>query len=87
MRWLLTIASFWAASTDLVFPPGVPLRWVCWPSRRGEPVHLVFFLTSPARLTRTTMSCIGIGVFHVAIVFGSMINHGQPEHNMMMPME
>jgi cytochrome o ubiquinol oxidase subunit IV len=84
----LTIASFWAASTDLVFAPGVPLLLgVLAIAQMG--VHLVFFLhISSAPDQTNNVLALAFGVFVVAlIVFGSMIIMTNLNHNMMMPME
>jgi cytochrome o ubiquinol oxidase operon protein cyoD len=84
----LTLASFWAASTDLVFPPGVPvLLGVLAIAQMG--VHLVFFLhISSAPDQTNNVLALAFGVFVVAlIVFGSMIIMSNLNHNMMMPME
>jgi cytochrome o ubiquinol oxidase subunit IV len=85
---VLTVASFWAASTDLVFPPGVPvLLGVLAIAQMG--VHLVFFLhISSAPDQTNNVLALAFGVFVVAlIVFGSMIIMTNLNHNMTMPME
>ena len=85
---LLTLASFWAASTDLIFPPGVPvLLGVLAIAQMG--VHLVFFLhISSAPDQTNNFLALAFGVFVVAlIVFGSMIIMANLNHNMMMPAE
>jgi cytochrome o ubiquinol oxidase operon protein cyoD len=85
---VLTIASFWAASTDLVFPPGVPvLLGVLAIAQMG--VHLAFFLhISSAPDQANNFLALAFGVFVVAlIIFGSMIIMTNLNHNMMMPME
>jgi cytochrome o ubiquinol oxidase subunit IV len=85
---LLTIASFWAASTDWIFPPGVPvLLGVLAIAQMG--VHLVFFLhISSAPDQANNFLALAFGVFVVAlIVFGSMIIMANLNHNMMMPTE
>jgi cytochrome o ubiquinol oxidase operon protein cyoD len=85
---VLTIASFWAASTDLVFAPGVPvLLGVLAIAQMG--VHLVFFLhISSAPDQTNNVLALAFGIFTVAlIVFGSMIIMANLNHNMMMPME
>jgi cytochrome o ubiquinol oxidase operon protein cyoD len=85
---VLTIASFWAASTDLVFAPGVPvLLGVLAIAQMG--VHLVFFLhISSAPDQTNNILALAFGVFAVAlVVFGSMIIMANLNHNMMMPME
>ena len=84
----LTIASFWAASTDLVFPPGVPvLLGVLAIAQMG--VHLAFFLhISSAPDQANNFLALAFGVFVVAlIIFGSMIIMTNLNHNMMMRME
>jgi cytochrome o ubiquinol oxidase operon protein cyoD len=85
---VLTIGSFWAASTDLVFPPGVPvLLGVLAIAQMG--VHLVFFLhISSAPDQTNNVLALAFGIFVVALtVFGSMIIMTNLNHNMMMPME
>jgi cytochrome o ubiquinol oxidase subunit IV len=85
---VLTIGSFWAASTDLVFAPGVPvLLGVLAIAQMG--VHLVFFLhISSAPDQTNNVLALAFGVFVVALlVFGSMIIMTNLNHNMMMPME
>ena len=85
---VLTIASFWAASTDLVFPPGVPvLLGVLAIAQMG--VHLVFFLhISSAPDQTNNFRALAVGIFAVAlIVFGSLIIMSNLNHTMMMQME
>jgi cytochrome o ubiquinol oxidase operon protein cyoD len=85
---ILTIGSFWAASTDLIFPPGVPLLLgVLAIAQMG--VHLVFFLhISSAPDQTNNFLALAFGIFVVAlIVFGSLIIMTNLNHNMMMPME
>ena len=85
---VLTVASFWAASTDLVFPPGVPvLLGVLAIAQMG--VHLVFFLhISSAPDQTNNFLALAFGIFAVAlIVFGSLIIMSNLNHNMMMPVE
>jgi cytochrome o ubiquinol oxidase operon protein cyoD len=85
---VLTVASFWAASTDLVFAPGVPvLLGVLAIAQMG--VHLVFFLhISSAPDQTNNVLALAFGTFVVALlVFGSMIIMTNLNHNMAMPME
>ena len=85
---VLTLTSFWAASTDLVFAPGVPLLLgVLAIAQMG--VHLVFFLNISSAPDQTNnFLALAFGIFAVAlIVFGSMIIMANLNHNMMMPME
>jgi cytochrome o ubiquinol oxidase operon protein cyoD len=85
---VLTIASFWAASTDLVFAPGIPLLLgVLAIAQMG--VHLVFFLhISSAPDQTNNFLALAFGIFAVTlIVFGSMIIMANLNHNMAMPLE
>ena len=80
----LTVASFWAASTDLVFAPGVPvLLGVLAIAQMG--VHLVFFLhISSAPDQTNNFLALAFGTFVVAlIVFGSLIIMANLNHNML----
>jgi cytochrome o ubiquinol oxidase operon protein cyoD len=83
---ILTLASFWAASTNLIYAPGVPiLLGVLAIAQMG--VHLVFFLhiSSAADQTNNILA-LAFGVFVVALlVFGSLIIMGNLNH--MMPMQ
>ena len=84
---ILTLASFWAASTDMVYAPGVPiLLGVLAIALMG--VHLVFFLhISSAPDQTNNVLALAFGVFVVAlIVFGSLIIMGNLNHAMM-PMQ
>ena len=84
---ILTLASFWAASTDMVYAPGVPiLLGVLAIAQMG--VHLVFFLhISSAPDQTNNVLALAFGVFVVAlIVFGSLIIMGNLNHAMM-PMD
>ena len=71
---VLTLASFWAAETGLVYGPAVPvLLAVLAIGQMG--VHLVFFLhiTSAPDQTNNFLA-LAFGVFVVGlVVFGSMI--------------
>jgi cytochrome o ubiquinol oxidase subunit IV len=82
---ILTLASFWAASTNLVYAPGVPiLLGVLAIAQMG--VHLVFFLhISSAPDQTNNVLALAFGIFVVALlVFGSLIIMGNLNH--MMPM-
>jgi cytochrome o ubiquinol oxidase operon protein cyoD len=84
---ILTLASFWAASTNLVYAPGVPiLLGVLAIAQMG--VHLVFFLhISSAPDQANNFLALAFGIFVVAlIVFGSLIIMGNLNHAMM-PMQ
>lgn len=84
---VLTLASFWASSTDLVYPPGVPiLLGVLAIAQMG--VHLVFFLhiSSAADQTNNFLA-LAFGIFVVGlIVFGSLLIMNHLNHTMM-PMD
>jgi cytochrome o ubiquinol oxidase operon protein cyoD len=71
---ILTLASFWVSSTDLVYAPGIPvLLAVLAIAQMG--VHLVFFLhISSAPDQTNNFLALAFGIFVVGlIVFGSMI--------------
>jgi len=81
---VLTLASFWAAETNLVYGPAIPvLLAVLAIGQMG--VHLVFFLhiTSAPDQTNNFLA-LAFGVFVVAlVVFGSMIIMANLNPNMM----
>jgi cytochrome o ubiquinol oxidase operon protein cyoD len=84
---ILTLASFWASSTTVIYPHGVPiLLGVLAIAQMG--VHLVFFLhISSAPDQTNNILALAFGVFVVGLlVFGSMIIMAHLNHNMM-PME
>ena len=84
---VLTLASFWASSTDMVYPPGVPiLLGVLAIAQMG--IHLVFFLhISSAPDQTNNILALAFGIFVVGLlVFGSMIIMANLNHNMM-PMD
>jgi len=84
---VLTLASFWASSTDVIYPPGVPiLLGVLAIAQMG--IHLVFFLhISTAPDQTNNILALAFGVFVVGLlVFGSMIIMAHLNHNMM-PMD
>ena len=81
---VLTLASFWASSTDLIYSPGVPiLLGVLAIAQMG--VHLVFFLhISSAPDQTNNILALAFGIFVVGLlVFGSMIIMANLNHNMM----
>ena len=81
---VLTLASFWAASTGLIYGPGVPLLLgVLAIAQMG--VHLVFFfhLSSAPDQTNNVLA-LAFGVFVVGLtVFASMIIMSHLNHAMM----
>ena len=70
---ILTLASFWASSTDVIYPPGVPiLLGVLAIAQMG--VHLVFFLhigTGPDNTNNVIALAFGVLVVTL-IVSGSL---------------
>jgi cytochrome o ubiquinol oxidase operon protein cyoD len=81
---VLTLASFWASSTDVIYAHGVPiLLGVLAIAQMG--VHLVFFLhISSAPDQTNNILALAFGIFVVGlIVFGSMIIMAHLNHNMM----
>jgi cytochrome o ubiquinol oxidase operon protein cyoD len=84
---ILTLASFWVASTHLIYTPGVPvLLAVLAIAQMG--VHLVFFLhISSAPDQTNNFLALAFGIFVVGlVVFGSMIIMANLNHAMM-PMD
>jgi len=84
---VLTIASFWAAGTPLVYGPSVPvLLAVLAIAQMG--VHLVFFLhVSSAPDQGNNLLALAFGLFVSALVlFGSLLIMSNLNHSMM-PME
>ena len=71
---VLTLASFWAAGTGLVWGPGVPVLLAALAIGQMG-VHLVFFLhVSSGPEGTNTILALAFGVFVVAlVVFGSMM--------------
>jgi cytochrome o ubiquinol oxidase operon protein cyoD len=85
---VLTLASFWVSSTDLVYAPGIPvLLAVLAIAQMG--VHLVFYLhISSAPDQTNNFLALAFGIFVVGlIVFGSMIIMANLNHAMMPPMD
>ena len=81
---VLTLASFWVSSTDLIYAPGIPiLLAVLAVAQMG--VHLVFFLhISSAPDQTNNFLALAFGIFVVGlIVFGSMIIMANLNHAMM----
>jgi len=84
---ILTLASFWVSSTDLVYPPGVPiLLGVLAIAQMG--VHLIFFLhISSAPDQANNILALAFGIFVVGLtVFASIIIMSHLNHAMM-PMD
>jgi len=84
---VLTIASFWAATTSLVYPPAVPVLLASLAIAQMG-VHVAFFLhISSAPDQANNLLALAFGVFVTGlIVFGSMMIMTNLNHNMM-PMD
>jgi len=90
---ILTLASFWAASTDLVYGPSVPiLLGVLAIAQMG--IHVIFFfhISSAPDQTNNFLS-LAFGIFVVCLtVFGSMtimanLNHMMPSMEKLLEMQ
>jgi len=84
---LLTVASFWAAQTHLIYGPGVaPALVTLAIAQMG--IHLVFFLhLTTAPDNTNNVLALAFGVLVVAfVVFGSLWIMGHLNH-MMAPMD
>jgi cytochrome o ubiquinol oxidase operon protein cyoD len=84
---LLTLASFGAASSGLVYGPALPILLAVLAIAQMA-IHLVFFLhLSSAPEEANTILAVVFGIFVVAlVVFGSMIIMANLNHEMM-PMD
>jgi cytochrome o ubiquinol oxidase operon protein cyoD len=84
---VLTLASFWAASTGLVWQPGVPILLAALAVGQMG-VHLVFFLhVSSGPEATNNILALAFGVFVVAlVVFGSIVIMANLDANMI-PMQ
>jgi cytochrome o ubiquinol oxidase subunit IV len=83
----LTLASFWAATTPLVYAPAVPVLLAALAIAQMG-VHLAFFLhISSAPDQANNFLALAFGVFVSGlIIFGSMLIMTNLNHNMM-PMD
>ena len=81
---VLTIASFWAAGTELIYGPGVPVALaVLAIAQMG--VHLVFFLgitTAPDNTNNILALAFGVLIVTL-VVAGSLWIMSHLDHNMM----
>lgn len=80
---VLTLASFWAAGTPLVWGPGIPVLLAALAIGQMG-VHLVFFLhVSSGPEGTNTILALAFGVFVVAlVVFGSLVIMGNLDAGM-----
>lgn len=84
---LLTIATFWAAHTHLIYGPGIVMALVVFAIAQMG-VHLVFFLhltTAPDNTNNVLALAFGILIAGL-IVFGSLWVMNHLNHNMI-PMQ
>ena len=85
---ILTAASFWAANTSLLWPPGIHLGLaVLAIAQMG--VHLVFFLhitTGPDNTNNVLALAFGVLIVFLVIV-GSLVIMANLNENMMPPTE
>ena len=84
---LLTVASFWASSTSLVYAPAVPVLLAALAIAQMG-VHVAFFLhISSAPDQANNLLAMSFGVFVTGLViFGSMMIMAHLSHNMI-PMD
>lgn len=81
---LLTIASFWALGTHLLYPPSIMMAIVVLAVAQMG-IHLVFFLhltTDPDNLNNALALAFGVLIVGL-IVFGSVWVMNHLNHNMM----
>jgi cytochrome o ubiquinol oxidase operon protein cyoD len=80
----LTIASFWAVRTNLIYGPGVPVALVAFAIAQMG-IHLVFFLhitTGPDNINNVLALAFGVLIVGL-VVFGSLWIMANLNHNMM----
>jgi cytochrome o ubiquinol oxidase subunit IV len=80
----LTVASFWAVGTHLIYGPGVPMALATLAVAQMG-VHLVFFLhLTTAPDNTNNVLALAFGIFIVClVVFGSVWIMGHLNHNLM----
>jgi cytochrome o ubiquinol oxidase operon protein cyoD len=79
----LTIASFWAVQTHLIYGPGIPMALVALAVAQMG-IHLVFFLhitTGPDNTNNTLALAFGVLIVTL-VVFGSVWVMAHLNHNM-----
>jgi cytochrome o ubiquinol oxidase subunit IV len=80
----LTAASFWAASTHVIYEPGIPIALVVLAVAQMG-IHLVFFLhitTAPDNTNNVLALAFGVLIVFV-LVFGTVWVMGHMNANMM----
>ena len=85
---LMTIASFWAAQTHLIYGPGVSVAIVVLAIAQMG-IHLVFFLhitTAPDNTNNVLALAFGI-LIACLVIFGSLWIMANLDRNMLAPVE
>jgi cytochrome o ubiquinol oxidase subunit IV len=80
---ILTIGSFWAARTDLIYAPGVPVAIAVFAFAQMG-IHLVFFLhitTGPDNTNNALALAFGV-LIAALIIFGSIWIMAHMSHSM-----
>jgi cytochrome o ubiquinol oxidase subunit IV len=80
---LLTVASFWAAHTHLIYGPAVPMAIAVFAFAQMG-IHLVFFLhitTGPDNTNNVLALAFGV-LITLLIIFGSIWIMANLDHNM-----
>jgi cytochrome o ubiquinol oxidase subunit IV len=80
----LTVASFWAARTHIIYGPGIPVALVALAIAQMG-IHLVFFLhitTAPDNTNNVLALAFGVLIVFV-LVFGTVWVMMHMNHNMM----
>jgi cytochrome o ubiquinol oxidase subunit IV len=80
---LLTLASFWAAHTHLIYGPAVPMAIAVFAFAQMG-IHLVFFLhitTGPDNTNNVLALAFGV-LITLLIIFGSIWIMANLDHNM-----
>jgi len=81
---LLTLASFWAAQTGLIYGPGIPIALATLAIAQMG-IHLVFFLhltTAPDNTNNALALAFGLLIVGL-VVFGSIWIMAHLSHNLM----
>jgi len=81
---LMTIASFWAAQTHVIYSPGVPVAIVVLALAQMG-IHLVFFLhitTAPDNTNNVLALAFGV-LIACLVIFGSLWIMANLDRNMM----
>ena len=85
---VMTIASFWAAQTHLIYGPGISVAIVVLAIAQMG-IHLVFFLhitTAPDNANNVLALAFGI-LIACLVIFGSLWIMANLDHNMLPPQQ